>query len=85
MHLVVLLQAALGLLQPLRAWPGNRARLPRAPFVKAPTPVAQPALSALRRRKRLGQLVAARVAEPVVFFAVDGVGLGLGEDRAICA
>src|SRR3954463_5404994 len=61
LDLVVFLQAALGLLQPLRARPGNRARLARAALVQAPARVAQPALAALRRGQRLRQLVAARV------------------------
>jgi hypothetical protein len=75
LDLVVFLQPALGLLQPLGPRPGDRARLPRAALIQAPARVAQPALPALRRGERLGQLVTARVPEALVLLGVDGVGV----------
>ena len=75
LDLVVFFEAPLGLLQALGPRAGDRARLPRALVIQAPARVAQPALPALRRRERLGQLVAARVAETLVLFGVDGVGV----------
>jgi hypothetical protein len=87
LDLVVFLQAALGLLQPLGPRPGNRARLPRTALVQAPARIAQPPLTALRRGQLLGQLVTARVAEALVLFGVDGVGVleDLARDLLIIA
>lgn len=84
-NVVVLLQAALGLLQPIGARPGDRPRLPDAALVKAPTRVAEPPLPALRRRRRLGKLIAARVAKALVFLGVDRLGVLEGISRAICS
>ena len=75
LDLVVLFQAPLCLLQPLGPRAGDRPPLPRAPVIQAPPRITQPALPALRRRERLGQLVAARIAETLVLFGVDGVGM----------
>src|ERR671910_80015 len=75
LDLVVFLQPALSLLEPLGPRPGDRARLPRAALIQAPARVAQPALAALRRRQRLGQLVTARLPEALVLLGVDGVGV----------
>jgi hypothetical protein len=72
---VILLEAALGLLEPPGPRPRDRTRLPRAALIQAPARVAQPALPALRRGQLLGQLVPARVAEALVLLGVDGVGL----------
>jgi hypothetical protein len=77
---VLLLQAALGLLEPIGPRTRDRPRLLGAAFVKAALGLTQPAAPALRGRQLARQLVAARRAEPLVLSGVDRVGLG--EDLA---
>ena len=72
LDLVLFFQAALGLFQPVRPRLRDRLGLLRAALIEAALGVAQPALAALTRGELRRQLVAARIAEPLVLLGVDG-------------
>ena len=71
----LLLEAALGLLEALRAAARHRLRVRRALGLQALLGLAQPAAAALRGRELRRQLVAARLPVELVLGRVDRLGL----------